>query len=199
MLATTLGILTLAGCAAGGPTGTTQRGAAADAAGSADTAVDAEARALLLLGFDGAEFTAAADPVSVASLGTVDPETGAVGTGPDATASREGAVRDRVRQRWQARHPLRQNGLHGEMTVMTANGPRTVVGQRGTVTAVDDSSITVESADGYTLTWTFGDPVIVIDRGVRATLAAIDVAATVGVTGTRDGPTARLIVLPKAA
>jgi hypothetical protein len=102
-----------------------------------------------------------------------------------------------------ARHPrLRfvfQHALHGEATVQTDEGLKTVVAQRGQVTAVDASSVTVKSTDGYTLTWTLGaNSVVVVDRA-RSQIAAVAVGATVGVAGSRDGDTVtvRLLVVPK--
>jgi len=93
-----------------------------------------------------------------------------------------------------------RNLLHGEAVVQTDQGTRTVVVQRGTVTAINDTSITVKSADGFTLTWTFGNPIHVIEHRVSIQPSAIAVGATVGLAGGKDGDTAiaRLIVVPRA-
>ena len=93
---------------------------------------------------------------------------------------------------------LRENTLHGETTVRGKAGVRTIVVQRGTVTAAAATSLTVRSADGYTLTWTVSDRLRVVRAGAKADLSAVEVGAEVGVAGARSGdaPAARLIVLP---
>ena len=97
------------------------------------------------------------------------------------------------------RKALRKNTLHGEIVVPTKDGEKTVLVQRGEVTALDDNGITVESSDGFSLTWTYGEKLRVVER--RATVEASDalqVGDQVGVAGakTDDGGTARLIVIP---
>lgn len=102
-----------------------------------------------------------------------------------------------------ARHPrLRyafRNTLHAEAVVQTDEGTKTVVAQRGTVTAVDAGSVTVKSSDGFTLTWKVGDQAKVIVNRTKSDLSAITVGAEVGVAGAKDGETtnARLVVVPK--
>lgn len=103
----------------------------------------------------------------------------------------------------QGRHPrLRyvfQHALHGEATVRTEEGVRTVVAQRGTVTAVSGSTITVVSADDFTLAWTIASGTVVIVNRARAEIGAVAVGAEVGVAGFREGDTvhARLVVVPR--
>jgi hypothetical protein len=111
----------------------------------------------------------------------------------------------------QQRHPLRRFArlraafgrhlLHGEFVVQTQDGTKTLVVQRGTVTAVSATSLTVKSADGFTLTWTVGSPLHVVVNRVQAHFSAIAVGATVGVAGVKESgtPTARLIVEPKTS
>ena len=64
----------------------------------------------------------------------------------------------------------------------------------------DATTVTVKSADGFTLTWTFGDPVKVVKDRAKAAPSALTVGATVGVAGERTGgtTTARLVVVPGA-
>lgn len=101
------------------------------------------------------------------------------------------------------RHPrLRyafRNTLHAEAVVKTEEGTKTVVAQRGSVTAVDATSVTVKSSDGFTLTWKISDSSRVIVNRAKADLSAITVGTEVGVAGAKDGdtPTARLLVVPK--
>ncbi|GAA0810271.1 hypothetical protein [Spirilliplanes yamanashiensis] len=94
---------------------------------------------------------------------------------------------DRAGKPGKARRLLRKNTLHGELTVQTKNGPRTVVAQRGEVTAVDAAGLTVKSADGFTLTWTFGGKLRVRQDGKAAERTAITTGAQVGVAGAEDG------------
>lgn len=92
-----------------------------------------------------------------------------------------------------------RNVQHGEAVVTTEEGTKTVVVQRGTVTAIDASTITVKSADGFTLTWKFGDPLHVIEHRSQIESSAIAVGTAVGVSGAKDGDAvvARLIVVPR--
>lgn len=97
-----------------------------------------------------------------------------------------------------AKVALRRNVLHGDAVVQTKDGVITVAVQRGAVTAIDGKTMTVKSADGYTLTWTFGDPIDVIEHRTSVAPSAITVGTEVGVAGPTDGTTstARLIVVP---
>jgi hypothetical protein len=83
------------------------------------------------------------------------------------------------------------------MTVQGKDGLRTVVVQRGTVTAVDGRSVSVRSTDGFALTWTLGDPVRVVQDRQKAEISAVKVGAEVGVAGAEEGSatTARLIAV----
>jgi hypothetical protein len=84
-------------------------------------------------------------------------ETGLAGAA--APAPSESAADGERRHGPAVRRHLRRNTLHGEITVQGRDGVRTVVVQRGAVTAVDGRAVTVKSADGWTLTWTLGDDV----------------------------------------
>jgi hypothetical protein len=104
-----------------------------------------------------------------------------------------------LRKAGKARQLLRKNSLHGEVTVQTKNGVKTVAAQRGSVTAVTATSVTVKSADGFTATWTFGDKLRVRQDKKDAERSAITTGADVAVAGAKDGATttARLIVVRK--
>lgn len=99
-----------------------------------------------------------------------------------------------------ARAAVRRNMLHGEATVQTKDGVKTVEVQRGEVTAIDATSITVKSTDGFTETWIFGDQFHVVQHRSSVQPSAIKVGTVVGVAGNTDGKTstARLIVVPEA-
>jgi hypothetical protein len=66
------------------------------------------------------------------------------------------------------------------------------------VTAIDDAKMTVKSTDGYTSTWTFGDPIRVVERRDEVQPKDIAVGTQVGVAGTKTGDvnTAKHIVVP---
>jgi hypothetical protein len=105
---------------------------------------------------------------------------------------------------WRPRHKrvpfaFRKDMLHGEAVVQTDEGTKTVVVQRGTVTAIDASTVTVKSSDGFTLKWTFGSPLHVVEHRTQIQPSAIAVGTDVGVAGIKQGDTAvaRLIVVPR--
>lgn len=87
--------------------------------------------------------------------------------------------------------------LHGELVISTKEGPQTIVVQRGEVTAVDDTSMTVKSADEFTLAWTFGDKLRVLERRKTVDGDALAPGDRVAVIGARsdDGGVARLILI----
>jgi hypothetical protein len=174
----------------------TMVGATACAPGTAPSAVDVaadlgpEGQALAALGLDPddlrpelARARAAADPHPAASAS------------PGERAKKQPG--DRQHKRRLARVMLRRNVLHGEVVVQTKEGPRTVVVQRGEVTEITDTTVTLKSTDGFTLTWTFGNPIRVLER--RQTVAPDDVGVGtwIGVAGAKEGETtvARLIVV----
>jgi hypothetical protein len=96
-----------------------------------------------------------------------------------------------------ARKFLRKNTLHGEITVQGKDGVKTVVVQRGTVTAADATTVTVKSTDGFTQTWTLGDKLKVVQNRKAVEAGAIRTGAEVGVAGAKDGDknVARLIAI----
>jgi hypothetical protein len=128
----------------------------------------------------------------VAALQAVGFDTGLAAEPTPSTS----AAPDKER-RAAVRKYLRKNTLHGEITVQGKNGVRTVVVQRGMVTAVSATGVSVRSTDGYALAWTYGDKLRVVqDRKVAAT-TALKTGEQIGVAGIRDGAAtaARLIVI----
>jgi hypothetical protein len=102
-------------------------------------------------------------------------------------------------RRWKrVRFPFR-NVLHGEAVVQTDEGTKTVVVQRGEVTAITSTSVTVKSNDGFTLTWTFSDKLRVFERRNQIQPSAVAVGTRIGLAGEKlsGGPAARLIVIPR--
>jgi hypothetical protein len=140
-----------------------------------------EAAALSAMGFD----------VGLAPV--TDPQ-----PAPSASASaKAGGGRHKADRQPLRRALLRKNTLHAEAVVKTKDGVKTVSVQRGTVTAIDDKTVSVKSSDGYALTWTFGNPIRVVERRSTVQPNAIKAGAEIGVAGTKDGntTTARLIVI----
>jgi hypothetical protein len=178
-----LGLVGLSACAPDANTGTTNASDSVEVPGD----LTAEGQALAAMGFQTADLTPVRDPRPVAST---DPSTS------PSTGAKRG---DRVGPH-RARVFLRRNVLHGEAVVQTKDGVKTIAVQRGTVTAITDTSITVKSTDGFTQTWTFGKPINVIEHRTTVQPSSVKVGTTIGVAGPKEngGYTARLIVIPAA-
>jgi hypothetical protein len=106
---------------------------------------------------------------------------------PGATADKDRAGFPGRGAGW--RHGLARRALHGELTLQTRDGARTVVVARGEVTALADDSITVKSSDGVSTSFR-------IDGETRFGFlrepdprAELKVGDTVWVAGTRSGDT----------
>jgi hypothetical protein len=175
--AAALGVATIAGLTACSPTD------------AASAAMSPEATALTALGFSDSDVTAAG-------------ATAADATGPSAAPSGRPGRGDKhpLLRRLTIRRALGKNVLHGEVTVQTKDGTKIIEVQRGTVTAITDTTVTVKSTDGFVLTWTFGTPIHVIEHRTTVQPTDVVVGTVVGVAGTKDGSTdtARLIVIPNA-
>jgi hypothetical protein len=81
--------------------------------------------------------------------------------------------------------------LHGEYVVSNGNGGyETEEMQRGSVTAVNGTTFTVKSDDGYTHDWvTDANTKLGMNRGVNSTSSGLTTGQNVMVTGTKDGDT----------
>jgi hypothetical protein len=183
------GVLALSACAP--PTGD------APPPDDARPALDlvAEAETVAALGVESGLSAAAAPDQSAG--GKTGAENAAAENAAGEKAGGEKAGDRRGRKAGAIRRLLRGNGLHGEVTVQGRKGVRTIAAQRGTVTAVTATAVTVKSADGFTATWTFGDKLRVRQDRRDAERSAVRAGVEVAVAGTRDGDTrtARLIVL----
>ncbi|MDI6101597.1 hypothetical protein QLQ12_23535 [Actinoplanes sp. NEAU-A12] len=131
----------------------------------------------------------ALESVALEAVGYTTADTGeeAAGTGAE-TAARPRLVRKL----------LRKNTLHGEVVVRGRDGvDRTVVVQRGEVTAADASGFTVKSSDGFELTWAYGEKSRVVQDREKAERSAVKIGVKVGAGGVREGTavTARLVVV----
>ena len=152
------------------------------ACGPADTstltaAMGPEAQALQAIGFTPADLPAA-DPAPAASA-------------PDGKA--DGKARARALRAY-----LRHNTLHAEATVQTKKGVQVIDVQRGTITAIDGTTVTVKSTDGFTLAWTFAGNVRVVIHRQPGRTGDLKTGTEIGIAGLKDGgtTTARLIVVP---
>lgn len=176
--------------------------AACGFARDADTAASfsPEGEALAAMGFDAADI-AAGEP---AFAGAAVAGNAANAAAADASASPNGGPGERAKRKdWRHRRLLRvalaKNTLHGEAVVQTKDGQTvTVVVQRGTITEMSDSSVTVKSADGFTLTWRYADNLRVVERRRTVQPSDVKVGMKIGVAGAKDGASAmaRFIVVP---
>ncbi|HEY0534108.1 MAG TPA: hypothetical protein VGD29_21190 [Actinoplanes sp.] len=161
------GVLGLAGCGAAAPT-------------PSDLAD--EATALAQVGFD---------------TGLQDTPTPSASGPASASADAKSQMGQRELRRKAIRKYLRKNTLHGEVAVQTKDGTKTIVVQRGSVTAVSGGSLTVKSTDGYTLTWTLGGKATIVQDKKKVGTSALRTGEQIGVAGTKDGSAddARLIAI----
>ena len=170
-----VGVVGALGLAACGP---------ADAS-TAAASLSPEGQALAAMGFDTADL--AAEPGQVPAV--------------DATPTPGGpsAAPDGKRHQRAARVFLRKHVLHGEATVETKDGVKTVDEQRGPMTAVDGKTLTVKSKDGFTLTWTLDAQTHIVQHKTAVQPSALKVGGEIGVAGTKDGgtTTAKLVVIPE--
>lgn len=179
-----LGIAAMVAMTACGPT------TAPLAAGEFVASVEAEA--LAAMGIDPADIVPA-EPALADNIAAADPS-------PTADAT-PGKNPNRL-QNWRKRHALkvalRRNIQHGEAVVDTKKGPITVLVQRGVVTAIDAGSVTVKCADGFTLTWKFGEKLRVVERRSTIQASEVRVGAELAIAGAKDGDAAvaRLIIIP---
>jgi diaminopimelate epimerase len=106
-------------------------------------------------------------------------------------------VGNRGNGRKAVRKYLRKNTLHGEVTVQGKDGTKTIVVQRGAITAVSGTSLTVKSTDGYTLTWKLADKATVVQDKKKVETSALKTGEQIGIAGTKDGSAddARLVAI----
>ncbi|GAA1788198.1 hypothetical protein GCM10009682_07850 [Luedemannella flava] len=159
------------------------------------TLVSLESEALLAMGFDQAD---------------VDLVTAAVARGPATPTASPDGVKDKggrdkgdVADRghiMRLRLAFGKKALHGEVVVETKNGPKTLVAQRGEITAVTATTLTVKSADGYTSTWTFAEKYHFFQHRRLIAATELKVGMKIGVAGYKNGdtPMARAVIIPKA-
>jgi len=179
VVAVAAGLLGLTACA---------RPAPDDATAAGDTTeMSWDAQALQSLGVSPAELPGA----NAVAAAEATPS-----TTPGAKADKEKRRHPRLKR---LRFGWGRNVLHGEAVVQTEEGTKTVVVQRGAVTAISSTSVTVKSTDGFTLTWTFSDKLRVFERRNQIQPSAVAVGTQVGIAGAKENgdAVARLIVIPR--
>jgi hypothetical protein len=82
---------------------------------------------------------------------------------------------------------LQNRALHGEATVGGATKQRVVSFQRGAVTKVSETSVTVKSVDGFTATYTVDAKTKVRKDKALVTIDDVKAADRVRVVATKDG------------
>ncbi len=93
-------------------------------------------------------------------------------------------------------------GLHGQVTLQTKKGPETLGFERGKVTAVTSSSVTVQAADGTTQTWHMVSDSVVREGGKKVSWSSLADGQQVFAGGpvVSGADNARLVVIrPPAA
>ena len=93
------------------------------------------------------------------------------------------------------KHQLLKRSLHGQVTLGGAKHQRVVDVQRGTVTAVTGSTVTVKSVDGFSATYQAGSKTKVRVDKKQSTISAVKVNDRVRVVGVKDGSTVTLRAL----
>jgi hypothetical protein len=119
---------------------------------------------------------------------------GATGTAQQGatTTTSAGRPRDKAgalgRAGW--RHALGRRVLHGEVTLQTKEGTRTVVMASGSVTALSTDAITVKSSDGVETSFKLDGDTRFGFRNEPAPSAELKVGEDAFVTGEKSGGTA---------
>lgn len=88
---------------------------------------------------------------------------------------------------------------HGELTVRTSTGDQVIDVQRGQVSAVSATSVTVRSTDGFTATYTVGSASKVRVQKNASTIANVHTGDNVAVAATKSGNTNTLRRLTDAS
>jgi hypothetical protein len=100
-----------------------------------------------------------------------------------------------------ARLRLLVRGIHGEVTFATKAGDKTLAFERGTITAVTGSAITVQASDGTTWTWHLVSDTVIRQGGAKVSASSLADGEAVFAGGpvVSGADNARLIVIRPAA
>ena len=166
-------------------------GAAAGVVGVAGAAVAAGDSGAAAVAGSGSGAASVATPAAPPAVGSTAAQTAAFGaeaaTDPLTQASALSAPATDGTRVWQRPHRV----LHGQL-VVTGGGDttRTVDVQRGTVTAVSATSVTIRSADSYTGSYVINDQTKVrTGRGADSRVADIKTGDKAAVVAVQNGST----------
>jgi hypothetical protein len=139
---------------------------------------------------------ASAATITALAVGGIAVADNVTETGPDesgATHEQTGpGAKHRMAFRGPRAHGLMGGALHGEFVTKKAGGGyQTLAVQRGEVQAVSDTSITVESEDGYSASYAVDDQTLV--NAHRDGIGSVDEGETVHVAAVVSGDTATAI------
>jgi hypothetical protein len=84
---------------------------------------------------------------------------------------------------------LLRRAMHGQVTVASKNGPKTITFERGIVQSISGSSVAVKAADGVTWTWQVGSEARVYRDGQNVSSDALAAGQRVAVLGLVAGGT----------
>jgi hypothetical protein len=82
---------------------------------------------------------------------------------------------------------LARRALHGQITVATTAGPRTIAFERGSVQSLSGSSVVVKAADGTVWPWQVGQATRIVKEGRRVGPGALTSGQRVFVIGQLSG------------
>lgn len=125
----------------------------------------------------GVAFAAGGDSSSAIPAAMLTAST--VSTAPSSTAP-SGKEHRRARS-------LLARAEHGEVTLHSKKGDVTVDVQRGQVTAVTGTTVTVRSQDGFTATYTLGSTSKVRSKGKPSSISNVHTGDRANVVATRSG------------
>jgi hypothetical protein len=78
---------------------------------------------------------------------------------------------------------LARRALHGQITIATKQGPRTIAFERGTIQSLSGSSVVVKAADGIAWTWQIGGATRIVNGGQPVGSKALAAGKPVFVVG----------------
>jgi hypothetical protein len=84
---------------------------------------------------------------------------------------------------------LLRRAMHGQVTVESKNGPKTIAFDRGVVQSVSGSSVVVKAANGVTAAWQVGSEARVYQHGQEVGADALAAGQRVSVVGVVTGGT----------
>ncbi len=130
---------------------------------------------------------AVADPSSTPSSSPSAGSSASPSTGPSTGHAQKTGKKQK--------HQLLKRSLHAQVTLGGAKHQRVVEVQRGTVTAVTGSTVTVKSVDGFSATYQAGSKTKVRVDKKQSAISAVKVNDRVHVVGVKDGSTVTLRAL----